>query len=61
MKENQIESCQSCLLLKIYEWHEKRFTRWFNQQKAWRGILKIGAATAAKYKIILLWPNPKHH
>ena len=23
MKENQIESCQKCLLLKTYEWHKK--------------------------------------
>ena len=27
MKENQIESCQKCLLVKTYEWHNKKASR----------------------------------
>ena len=52
MKENQIESCQKCLLLKTYEWHKKRSTRCFIQKKAWDGVLKIDACAAAKHKTI---------
>ena len=46
MKENQVEKCQK---------HKKSFTPWFNQKKAWRGVLKIDARGAAKHKIILSW------
>ena len=52
MKENQIENCQKCLLVKIYDWHKKSFTRWFNEKKTWRGVLKIDACEATKHKII---------
>ena len=38
MKENWIESCQKCLLVKSYEWHKKSFMRLFNQKKFWRGV-----------------------
>ena len=39
MKENQIESCQQCMLVKT--WHKNSFTGWFNQKNSWRGVLKI--------------------
>ena len=32
---------------------QKSSTRWFNQKKAWRGMLKIDACKTAKHKIIL--------
>ena len=57
MQENQVESCQKCLLKKFRNDTKKSFTRWFNQKKAWRGVFKIGACAVAKYKIILSWTN----
>ena len=47
MKENQIESCQKCSLVKNYEWHKKKsFASWFN--KKWPDtVLKIDAYAAS--------------
>ena len=53
MKENQIQSCQKYLLVKTWKWHKKSLTRYFNQKKAWHGV--IDAYAAAKHKIILSW------
>ena len=47
------------MLIKTCEWYKKIFTCWFNQKKAWRGVLKIHACAAAKHKIILSWPKTK--
>ena len=44
MKESQIEGSGKCLLVKTYEWHEKRFTHWFNKKtktKDKRGVTRI--------------------
>ena len=32
---------------------QKNFTRWFNQKKAWSGVLKMDLRATAKPKIIL--------
>lgn len=53
MKEHEIESCQKSLLVKTYEWDKKSFTRWLNQKKH-DAVLKIGACTAAKHKVIFI-------
>ena len=56
MKKNKIESCQKCLLVKNNTNNTKKsFARWFNQKKAWRGVLKIDACAAAKHRVILSW------
>ena len=36
---------------------QKSLTRWFNQNMAWRGLLKIDAYMAAWHQIILSWLN----
>ena len=47
------------MLVKTCEWYKKILTCWFNQKKAWCGVLKIHACAAAKHKIILSWPKTK--
>ena len=37
----------------------KSFTRWFNDLKFWRGVLKIDACMATKHKITLSWPKER--
>ena len=39
---------------------QKSITCWFNQKKAWHGILKIDACAAAKRKIILSSLQTQH-
>ena len=56
MKENQVESFQNCLHVKIYEWH-KKVRHADLPQKVWSGVSKMGACAAAKHKIILSWPK----
>ena len=58
MKENQIGSCQKCLLVKTYEWHKKSFTGWFNQERP--GSVEVEVCATTKRKIILSWPNGVH-
>ena len=57
MKENQIESCHKCLVVKTYELHKKKalYADLVKKKKAWRGVLDVCAA--AKHKIILPWPT----
>ena len=55
IKENQIESCQKCLLVKTCGWHKKNFMHWFNQKQAWNSALKIDGCMAAKRKIFFSW------
>lgn len=50
-------SFQIYLLVKTYKRYKKKFTRWFNQKKAWRSVLHIDACAATKHEIILLWPT----
>ena len=52
-----LESCQKCLLVKIYEGHEKCFMHKFNRSRALCGVLKMDACVTAKHKVILSWSN----
>ena len=50
MKENQIESCQKCLLVKTYECTKKASRAGLVKRCS---LLKIDMCVAAKHKIIL--------
>ena len=54
MKENQTESCQKCLLIKIQESHKKALGTDLIK-KGWLEVLKIDACADTNHKMILSW------
>ena len=59
MKENQIESCQKCLLVKTYKCHKKISCADLIKKRPDGRILITDVFAAAKHKIILPWPKMK--
>ena len=59
MKENQIQNCQNCLMVKTYAWSPGASGADLIKKKDWRSVLKIDVCAVAEHAIILSWPYTK--